>query len=394
MALLKNILPAFFVIFAFGEILRIRLPNAITFGVVDLFLALILLIWLFTIKKTKYFLRDVILIFLGASIFALVINIPNFLPKQILVSSMYLVRFALYASMYFVFVDIGKKYKNYIPKYMLMTGAIFIIFGFIQYLFFSNHKYLYDFGWDMHQFRLFSTFFDPNFAGAFLVLVLVFVFVLRDKLLPQKWKLITYSLILLNFIAIILTYSRGSYLMLLACVVAYSAFTKKWKLTLGLIFSFVLIFLVLSPKFNLESTNLLRFASVEARIDSSRLALNIWQKNPLGVGFDTYRYAREKYGNIDNSTYGPSHAGAGVDNSFILVLVTTGVVGLVCYLFLIYKMLKLGLLHVKENRYALILVISLVGIIVNALTINSLFYSFIMLWIFILAGFTESSLRE
>ena len=157
---------------------------------------------------------------------------------------------------------------------------------------------------------------------------------------------------------------------------------------------FVLIFFILSPQFNVESTNLLRFASVEARIESSREAILIWQKHPLGVGFDTYRYARNKYGDKNFSYYGPSHAGAGVDNSFILVLVTTGIIGLGAYIYLIYKTFRLGFDNIKKNKFAVALIVSLAGIVVNALTINSLFYSFIMLWIFILAGFTESSLRE
>lgn len=182
--------------------------------------------------------------------------------------------------------------------------------------------------------------------------------------------------------------------MLLACVLTYSAITRNWKLTGGLVVSFVLVFFILSPQFNFESTNLLRFASIEARISSTESALNVWKENPMGVGFNTYRYAREKYGEVNDYIYGPSHAGAGVDNSFILVLVTTGVVGLVAYLYMISRMFKIGYGSIKKNKFALVLVVSLVGIIINSFTINSLFYSFILLWIFTLAGFTESSLRE
>ena len=181
--------------------------------------------------------------------------------------------------------------------------------------------------------------------------------------------------------------------MLIICVVIYSALTHKWKLTAGIICLFAVIFFVLSPIFSVENTNLLRFASVEARIGSSKSALEIFQKNPMGVGFNTYRFAREKYGKTDWTGAGPSRAGAGVDNSFILILVTTGLFGLISYVYLLYKMFKLGVANLKNNKFALVLIVSLGGLIVNALFINSLLYSFFMVWVWILAGLTESNSR-
>jgi O-antigen ligase len=394
MALLKYILPVFFIVISFGEIFRLRMSTSVGLGFIDVIILLIILIWLFFVKKTSYFLKNAILIFIFACVFSLLINIFNFEPHQIFIGSLYLVRFIFYVSLYFVFADIGKTYSKEIPKYMFLTGFIFIMLGFIQFFILPTLKDLYYLGWDIHQFRIFSSFFDPNFAGAFLVLILVFTFILKDKIFPKKFNILYYIFLALNFLAIVLTYSRGAFLMLIVCVITYSAIIKNWKLTLGIFFLFVLVFLILSPKFSLESTNLLRFASVEKRIESSKTAYGVWQKNPMGVGFDTYRYARQKYGEKDDQAYGPSHAGAGVDNSFMSVLVTTGFIGLGAYIYLIYKMFKLGIKNARNNKFALVLVVSLAGIIVNALTINSLFYSFLMLWIFILAGFTESSLRE
>lgn len=249
-------------------------------------------------------------------------------------------------------------------------------------------------GWDMHQNRLFSSFFDPNFAGAFLVLILIFTFILKDKIFPKDWKFVPFLFLALNLIAIIFTYSRGAFLMLLTSVVVYSIITKKWLITLGLIFVFIVSFIFLSTKFDLESTNLLRVTSIEKRIDSSKTAIEIWQKNPLGIGFNAYRYARIKYDfNLDKTNL-ISNAGAGVDNSFVFVLVTTGVIGLGVYLYLLYKIFRLGFDNMRKNKYALVLTLSLIGLVVNALTLNSLFYGYFMIWIFVLAGFTESSLRE
>jgi len=394
MALLKFTLPLFFIIFGAGELLKVRFVSAVAIGTIDVVLALLLVVWFFAFKHKKYLLSGALVLFVATLILSLLLNILNYTPNQLVVSSFYILRFVLYASMYFVFVDLGRKYIQFIPKLLLLTGVVVLGIGFIQYFLFPSLANLYYLGWDQHMNRMFSSFLDPNFAGAFFVLTLIFSFILRDKILSKKYTKFIYVFIILNFIAIFLTYSRGALLMLLVSVISYSAFTKNWKLTAGLIGAFVIIFLILSPRFNMEGTNLLRMASVEARIESTKTAVNIWQENPMGVGFNAYRYAREKYGDLDNSKFLPSHAGAGVDNSFIFVLVTSGVLGLAAYLFLIYKIFRLGFDNIKRNKFALVLVVSIIGLSANAIFINSLFYSFIMLWIFILAGFTESSVRE
>ncbi len=49
---------------------------------------------------------------------------------------------------------------------------------------------------------------------------------------------------------------------------------------------------------------------------------------------------------------------------------------------------------IKKNYYSLILVVSLGGIMFNSLLLNSLFYSFIMIWLWVLVGISENSSRE
>ena len=392
MVILKILLPLFFITFAFAEVFKVRIYDSVSLGIIDIIIVSVVLMWLFIIKKKKYQLKFPIILFAIICVFSLVFNYLNYSNEQIFISSLYIIRWLLYACLYFVFVDIGKSNKDNIIKLMFSTGFLVIIFGFAQYYLYPSLRNLFYLGWDEHLYRLFSTFLDPNFAGTFLVLFFVFLYVFRDYFSGNKKKLI-YLFLVLNFIAIVLTYSRGALLMFLTCVVVYSFLVRNWKFTAGILTLFVIIFFVLSPGFNMEGTNLLRLASVKARINSTKTALLVWQNNPMGVGFNTYRYAREKYGEIDNSQFGPSHAGAGVDNSFVLVLVTTGVVGLLSYTYLLFRIFKLGLVNVKKNKFALVLVVSLGGLIVSALFINSLFYSFIMIWIWILAGITESTSR-
>lgn len=391
MVLLNYLFPLFFIIFSLGELVRFQIQSAVSVGLLDIVLVLIITVWLFGIKKNKYKLKKPIILFILVGVFSLLINFTKFSHEQLLVSSLYLFRFIFYAFLYFIFVDIGKTFEEKISKYLTITGIIILIIGFLQFIFYPSLRGLFYLGWDEHLYRLFSSFLDPNFTGVILVLFFVFVFVLKDKLFRNK--LISHTLLFITFVAIVLTYSRGALLMFVVCVLTYCLIQKNYKLILATIGTFILVFIILSPRFYLENTNLLRTVSSKERIETSVKAFQIFQKNPLGVGFDTYRYAREKYGDKDKSVVGPSHSGAGVDNSLIFVLVTTGIPGIIAYVLLLYKMFKLGLNKVSKNKFGLIFVVSLSGLIINSLFINSLFYSFIMIWIWILAGLTESSSR-
>jgi len=271
---------------------------------------------------------------------------------------------------------------------MTISGVVILAIGYLQFFFFSNLKNLYFLGWDDHMYRMVSSYLDPNFAGVIFVLFLIYFFVYKDKLFKNIYM--GYFAVLTTFFAVILTYSRGAMLMLTVSALTYSIIKRNYKVILGVLGAFAVAFIILSPRFYIENTNLLRTYSASQRFASMRQGLFIAKENPLGVGFNTFRYAREKYGFKDVSITGPSHAGAGVDNSLILILATAGIPGFIAYLYLLFKMFKLGFINLKKNDMAIVLVVSLAGLIVNSLFINSLIYSFIMAWIFLIAGLTEN----
>lgn len=392
MVLLSLSLIFLFASFSLGELGRIGLGNAISAGVIDLSIAFLALVWFLKYRKGHYVLLKPIALFAFAALLSLVLNIKNYPQNQLLVSSMYLIRWILYSSLYFVFADIGKKLNKKITKYMVFSGFVILLIGLAQFVLYPSLRDLYYLGWDEHLYRLFSVFLDPNFAGVILVLYFIFVFIKRNELFTNK--ALSYIILILTFLGIVLTYSRGALLMFIVSAVTYAVINKNWKIIGLTIALFIGLFIVLSPRFYLENTNLLRTVSTKERLETAGSAIRVWQKNPLGVGFDTYRYARQKYGEKDLSLFGPSHSGAGVDNSFIFVLVTAGIEGLLAYLFLLWRMFGLGFAKIKTNKWGMILVLSSAGLIINSLTINSIFYSFIMVWIWIIAGLTESSLRE
>ncbi len=388
MVLLKFLLPILFISFTFAELFRIQLPGAVSLGIIDIVVLGIVSSWIFFVKKGEYQLKNPILLFVAAAIVSQVINFNNFELAQIKIGLLYLARWILYASLYFVVIDIGKKNLKNIKTYMILSGVFILIFGFIQYKFYPSLKNLYYLGWDDHLYRLFSTFLDPNFAGVFIVLFIIFIFFQKFK---NKYAY--YGLLFASFIALILTYSRGAILMLLISTFTYSLLKKNYKLIGSLIGVLVLITIALSPNFHTVNTDLFRMPSLAQRIENTKQTLFVFERNPVfGVGFNNFRYARDRYIQKDWVDY-PSHAGAGSDNSFALILATAGIPGILTYVFLLYKIFKLGLNNLKKSPYAWILVISLAGLIANSFLLNSLFYSFIMIWMWIVVALTESNSR-
>lgn len=386
------LIPAIFFVFSLGEIARIHLGE-VSVGLIDLLmLSAIFLAIRFSYKERPKLLIPTVLTS-AAFLVSLIVNLFQYSPNQTSVALLYLLRWVGYSSIYFVILSFAKKSRFALYRYMFFSGALFLTLGFFQYFFYSNLRNLYYLGWDEHMYRLFGTFLDPNFTGIFIALFLFFSFLLRDKI-SDKNKLIRLLVnisIPFSVIAIILTYSRSALFALLSGLFVYCVLKRNVKLFAFIVVSSMLVFVVLSRNFYVENTNLLRTASSKQRLETVVQSVEIFKKTPIfGIGFNALRYAREESGFKDLSRFGPSHSGAGVDNSFVFVLVTSGIVGLASYLYLLYNIFLLGIRKLNEPE-GILLLVSLSGLLVSSLFINSLFYSFLMIWIWALAAISERS---
>ena len=400
MGLLKILFSLFIISFPVAQLGRFQLNNGVSFSLNDVLLSLLVLSWFwFNVRKRKLlnsgFLQKPIFLFSLIGALALIINFGSLGLGNFAVSFLYLARFVSYALIYFIVKEFDPKFKKIVTYLMLLSGSIIVLIGYIQYFFYPSLRNLFYLGWDEHLYRMFSSFLDPNFAGAFFVLFLLFLSFFVNKFYKNK-NYVKFSLVtvlsMLTFLAVYLTYSRSALLMLAAGVVAYLALINKKKfILLGIVI--MILFIFLSPKsFQTEGTNLFRTVSSEARITSANQGLNIFIKNPvLGVGFDAYRYALNRYEGLNTKYWQVTHSGGGTDNSFIFVLATTGILGFIAYIYLLYKMVRLGFLNIKKNKYfSVIFICSILAISVNSFFVNSLFYVFIMEWLFILAGLIEN----
>ena len=248
----------------------------------------------------------------------------------------------------------------------------------MQYVWYPYLRNLYYLGWDPHLYRVFSTLLDPNFAGIIFAFTLFLGAYLWQKTKRQSLVLLSQ---LLTLVALFLTYSRSSYVAFFLGGFIFVLRLKMAKLGLVLAAVFIAILLLL-PRPGGEGVKLFRTVSTFARLGNWQRGMELIREAPLlGHGFNTLRYVQRAKGWVDDSTI-VSKAGAGIDSSIQFVWATTGVVGLAMYGWLFFRMLQMA-------RTSTAYLATLGAVLVHSAFSNSLFYPWVLLWLWILTGSIE-----
>lgn len=377
MGILKKLFILVIFLFPLGEIIRIDFGNSVMIKPLDIGIAILVVSWVIVkfFKRQKIKQANILIplvLFATSGLFSLIVSNLRLSLSEFSISFSYLVRWVTYAGIFFIVLDFDEDFKKKISNLLIFIGSLIVGLGYVQYFFYSNLRNLFYLGWDEHMYRMFSVFLDPNFAGAFFVLFFLFLI----SLFLKKKSILIGMLSMLTLGAVFLTFSRSALIMLIISSILLFILMNK-KIWVAILLGIVFVVLTVSSKyFNIENINLFRIVSSEARLNSAKKAIEIIGAHPiLGVGFNAYRYAKLDINMRNNSLYLVSHADAGVDNSFLFVLATTGIVGFTLYLFLWFRILKIA---------SILAIASIAGVFVDSMFINSLFYSFIMLWIWII----------
>jgi O-antigen ligase len=383
-----------FILLPLGQIAKFDLGFSAFVTAFDIGIFLILIYWIFCLltKKIKikgaFVLTKPIVMFILVGLVSLLLNVGELSIEQFLVAFSYLFRWGIFALIYFIVVKLPKEKKYKLLEYLFYSGLILLSIGFIQVFLYPSLRNLYYLGWDEHMYRLFSTFLDPNFTGIYFVIIFLIGIYLYSVKKSKKYLVFC----LLIVIGIFLTYSRTALVMLFASIVSFLVVSSRKKMIIPITIIILLAVAFFPKTFISENTNFLRTFSVGARVSTMQHGLKIFADHPLlGVGFNSYRYFQEKYSyEITAGYFLPSRASAGVENSFIFILATTGVVGFAIYIFLIIKIIKV-ILTSKDKQLAKVVFAIFMGVIVSSLFVNSLFYTFIMFPLWVLVGITENT---
>ncbi|MBI4040213.1 O-antigen ligase family protein [Candidatus Daviesbacteria bacterium] len=322
-------------------------------------------------------------LFLVVSLVALLLSTTFFPPAEVIRGGLYWVRFALYSSILLVVFNLNqtlKGAKELLLEVLIRFGALLALLGFAQLLVLPNFDLLTQFGFDPHQNRLASTFLDPNFTGVYLSLTLLLIF---HKFITSKSKI---WLIWLGVVglAIILTYSRSAYLTLVISALVLTIF--RWRKLLIFLVIVAVLAGIFFPRFYQRVVGGLTIdQSASERLISWQNGLNVWRHWPvLGVGFNNYRYSQGQLNLLRSFQTDQSHSGGGVDSSFIFVLATTGVIGLLSYL--VFWLYVWKLLIFKRTNFNIIVLAAVIGLLLGSQFTNALFYPPIMLWYLVVLG--------
>ncbi|HWA51918.1 MAG TPA: O-antigen ligase family protein [Patescibacteria group bacterium] len=354
----------YLILFPFGKLL----------GQTQDLLVLIISVFGF-IKHRNYRINNFVLI----CIFSLIFSLSFFNLPQILNGLFYLIRLISYFYLsQIVNLQFGKveRKRKLIINSLITVGIFIAIFGWIQYLIFPDLRALKTLGWDDHYFRLVSTFLDPAFTGILLVLTEILVLI---KTVKKKTGL-NYLLNVFLLITVLFTYSRSSYLALFFAVLFL--FYKFRKKVILIFLALFLIFIPLLPRPGGEGVNLARTYTVVDKFQNSKTAFKVIKKSPVfGIGFDNICIATLNNTNI--------HSCSGFDNSILFIIATTGVIGFVIFLQMIYKII----VNTKFDAFGFGLLASLIAIFIHGMFTETFFYNFVLGWMAILIGVTRKEVK-
>ncbi len=371
---------------AVGQLIRIPLGPGIALYLHDIVLGIA--VFLFGASLITHKLRVLpkltkpILLFVLAGVVSLLANSFAFSANALALSSLYLSRWMFYA---FVYVLLAQKQVSpmVLLKQLFYFGFAFGVIGIFQFILYPNLRFLLYLGWDPHYYRLFSTVFDPNFAGILLVFS-VFLGYFLFRVSKNRTYVIAVGILM---IALYLTYSRSSYLALIMGVFTYGIFEKKWKLLLSIISLCIGVILVI-PRPGGDTLRLWREDSTYSRFSNWKESIQMFARAPVfGHGFNTLRYIQTPVV-LPASNY-VSHAGAGVDSSLLFLLVTSGVVGCGAYLYVFYRAGTFRAKNSKAKQLHSLYVSSISALFVHSLFVNSMFYPWVMIWVWIIVATME-----
>lgn len=152
----------------------------------------------------------------------------------------------------------------------------------------------------------------------------------------KSWKLAGWGLLVFSGYCLMYSFSREAYAGIIVGVLVMGLMKQRWML-LALV-AFLISWQSLVPT-SVQERVLMTYDKNEQQLDTSAQdrvtiwndAMNLFEQNPVvGIGFDTYEWLHRV------TIYTDTH------NYFLKVMVETGVIGLMFFLFLLMKMSRMG----------------------------------------------------
>ncbi len=383
----------------FGVLGRISVGPSVSIHVLDVcvaFLSISIVCKRIQSQRKLDELEKAMIVWFGIACMSLGLASTRYSTGDIVTGGLYLVRLVAYVPLVWLFQETRTRKKTF-EAFFTVSALGTVALGYVQYGLYPDLRNLYWAGWDEHLYRFFGTQLDPNFMGALLCVYALWFGMLIQRItktqnIKSRYRKILYSLLIMSIVlstlGIILTFSRGAYLM--ASVITFlvvKAYKPAYLKYASIIAPFIIGGIILVAGAS-EGTKLLRTASIHARLREYAEAYELFIQRPiLGHGYNMYRYVATENGFVSPATWRIDHAGAGVPQSYLFILVTTGIVGGVAGL----RVLWLLYGRIAHNTLMRSLCI---GLGVHALTENSLVYPYILFPVLVLISYVADNYAE
>ena len=289
------------------------------------------------------------LTFLSIALFSWILGAWELDIKAKILSFAYLVRFFSILVLAASVKDILAKTNNNLDRFfnnLFIILALVVFLGFMQfYLLADISMFSTAGGFDPHMGRLLGTWMDPNFVAgllAFFIPIIIGKIYSSEDTKEKSWLTL---LCIVCLYAGLLTFSRSGYLAIAAGLFFYFLFRDPKIILIG---GFIAMMGISSNDRARQRVTALSgtFQAVlfrdtdevdvtaKLRVQSWQKTFELWKKYPVfGVGYNTYRYRAAEEGLVDESNF----SSGGSDSTLLTVLVTTGVIGFLSFLFFYFQ---------------------------------------------------------
>lgn len=266
---------------------------------------------------------------------------------------------AIFTSQLLFYIMIRSKVKTKennltLIRYLLITSLFVTAFGVFQY-YFINHMPTDWIDKDLYKNisnRAFSTLYNPNVLGSYLIIIISITLAGFNPSRNISNKLVPLVILVLSYLCMILTFSRGAWLGLAASILVIFIFSKEKPYIITVLGATLLLTL---PEFDavLSRVNigfLSNDSSNEYRWYLWKVAFKTFTENPLfGTGIGSFGFALPSHAQA--AGYLVSHA----HNIYLHLLAEIGLVGFIAFfsyigiaVYVAYRMMKSS--HCKQTR--------------------------------------------
>ena len=308
-------------------------------------------------------------------------------------SLLYWIRLAAYLALLVPFADmLDRDREQTLHQFwwaICGTGVALSLLGFVQLILFPDFSFMAQYGWDPHQGRLLSTWYDPNFLGGFLGVALSIVTArvlvhirAQGMTFLQGSGLVWLGSIAVMLFALFLTYSRSA---LLAYLIGIGVLTLMLsRIALVVAIAIVVAAIGFSPRLQERVQGALELdVTASLRVENWLETIEDIEQNPLiGIGYNSTKYQSIVPSELNSAS--------GRDSSLLTLWLTSGIIGLSLFV----SMIGAQMLHwVRQGMQSKSLIEQTMSygaiaawsaILVHSMFVNSIFFPHILIFLIIL----------